>query len=614
MSDDHSLQRLVKKLDQDPALPSKDLYKVLVTIRTKHMSQESVLIQEGIVTKLVQHLKRPNAKIVDVVLSILGNLMLQDEARKQIKPHLRILTSILSTLSEESILARTCRSLANIAQDHECAKILKSLGLLLVLVKTLNELKAAKAKAPAVRALRILGSLEKKEKLLSSNAIAAISSCLSTEDEELLKAVTKCLAKFTNHGCDNFIALQIQGEGQGFQRLVECCKHESRGIWEPALASLVNLSFVESLRPNLGNAGVIFTFIIKAQENGANGLSPGDFFRTISALCLYCHESVNRMKIRDAGGLRLFVAILQDEAKDKIIKDKIIKSLMQFAYDDSSLKVLQYVGLVPALVKMIECYNVINKVTRDHTCEDFICNIKHDVDEMPNKVVDTNDSFAHNDKSSDENKEESNEAEIEALINEESNHEFVEEPRTEERQYRINSPSYREVQGEVEEFAKIRAAGSSWMSSSTLGLSPFHSRSPSASPRSSSPVPSYHASCLSSAESSPMTDPEERCPPTYSPIETFSDEEDDSNVTSNEKQQPSTSSKRPLDSQESWSSPKRPSISSSPSYITMYQPMYLPPTIKRSFSTSSATSNSIPEEQTQTGMILQILSRYVETF
>ena len=56
-----------------------------------------------------------------------------------------------------------------------------------------------------------LGSLEKKEKLLASNAIASIcSTSLMSNDEELLKTVTKCLAKFTNHGCDHFVALQIQ--------------------------------------------------------------------------------------------------------------------------------------------------------------------------------------------------------------------------------------------------------------------------------------------------------------------------------------------------------------------------------------------------------------------
>ena len=90
----------------------------------------------------------------------------------------------------------------------------------------------------------------------------------------------------------------------------------------------------------LGNAGVIWTLIVKANLTGSDGLGPQDYFRTVSALCLYCHESVNRMKIRDAGGLRLFVTILQDDVKaTKIVKDKIIKSLMQFAYDDLSLKV-----------------------------------------------------------------------------------------------------------------------------------------------------------------------------------------------------------------------------------------------------------------------------------
>ena len=40
------------------------------------------------------------------------------------------------------------------------------------------------------------------------------------------------------------------------------------------------------------------------------------------------------------GGLRLFVAILQDDinTSNKVVKDKIIKSLMQFSYDDLSLK------------------------------------------------------------------------------------------------------------------------------------------------------------------------------------------------------------------------------------------------------------------------------------
>lgn len=145
---------LLGKLDQDPALASKDLYRVLVTIRTKYMDDVSTLIECGAVPRLVQHLKRPNSKIVDIVLSILGNLMLHEEARKQIRTNLRVLTSILTSLDEETILGRTCRVLANVAQDSENAKLLRSQGLLSILVKTLNEMKNVKAKASVIRAIR----------------------------------------------------------------------------------------------------------------------------------------------------------------------------------------------------------------------------------------------------------------------------------------------------------------------------------------------------------------------------------------------------------------------------------------------------------------------------
>ena len=60
------------------------------------------LVEKGVVTKLVHHLKRPNSKIVDVVLSILGNLSINPIARKQLKGNVKNLTPIFQ-LNEESI-------------------------------------------------------------------------------------------------------------------------------------------------------------------------------------------------------------------------------------------------------------------------------------------------------------------------------------------------------------------------------------------------------------------------------------------------------------------------------------------------------------------------------
>ncbi len=595
---EQTLVKLLRKLQQEPSLPSKDIYKVLVVIRTKYML-ESVLIEHNVVESLVQLLERPNSKVVDISLSILGNLMLHESARRQVKPHVRVLITVLNSLSEENILARTCRVLANIAQDSDIARILKNSNLLPVLVKILNEFKNPKAKASGVRALKVLGALEKRENLLSSNAIASISSSLITnDDEELLKSVCKCLVKFTNHGCDHFVAMQIQGEGQGFQRLVDCCSHQSRSVWEPALATLVNLSFIGSLRPNLGNAGAIWTFIVRANDQ-TNALSPGDYFRTISALCLYCHESVNRMKIRDAGGLRLFVSILQNG--EKMVQNKIIKSLMQFAYDDLSLKVLQYVGLVPALVKLLQHHN--DALFHKHSCEEFICDI-HAEDSVVESIAAKKDSATlesnphHLQDTEDQDQEDALDI-SEAAIDESEPQE--ERDQEQEKQYRINSPSFRQVRDEVEEFARIRSSlpgSSSWMSSdySRVGLSPLHSRSPSASPRSSSPVPSYHT--LSSAESSPMSDPGDRCP-TYSPIETFSDDGEDD--------EPAALA--------------TPAILSPPaakkSKVVYYQSIYSPPReMIRSDSTSSSTNKAVDimtDDDSQISMILQILSRLAQS-
>ena len=142
-------------------------------------------------------------------------------------------------------------------------------------------------------------------------------------------------------------------------------------------------------------------------------------------------------------------------------------------------------------------------------------------------------------------------------------------------------------------------------SSSRLGMSPLYSRSPSASPsRSSSPTPSYDAASLSSAASSPISDPEDRCP-TYSPVETFSDEEgaDDTIGGTLQHEVPS-------------SPPKKKSKVKSSSYVSMYQPMYvMPSNFKRSISSSSWQSGTKPNSITDNShinIILQILSRLAQ--
>ena len=107
-------------------------------------------------------------------------------------------------------------------------------------------------------------------------------------------------------------------------------------------------------------------------------------------------------------------------------------------------------------------------------------------------------------------------------------------------------------------------------------------------------------------------------PPTYSPIETFSEEEEEeseSTLPSTSTNYASSGSKQNNQTGNgggSFTGNPAKKAKMSPSYITMYQPMYLPPTpVKRSMSTSSTSTKTqaVSEDNTQMGLILQILSR-----
>jgi hypothetical protein len=58
----------------------------------------------------------------------------------------------------------------------------------------------------------------------------------------------------------------------------------------------------------------------------------------VLALCHLCAESVNRAKIRCAGGLPLILRIARDSSA-KSLRPFILKALVQFLYDEASLKV-----------------------------------------------------------------------------------------------------------------------------------------------------------------------------------------------------------------------------------------------------------------------------------
>ena len=61
------------------------------------------------------------------------------------------------------------------------------------------------------------------------------------------------------------------------------------------------------------------------------------------------------MKLREYGGLALFIRLLNDPSKESL-HDRVINSLLQFAYDDLGLRVLQHHGIIPCLVGFVLRY------------------------------------------------------------------------------------------------------------------------------------------------------------------------------------------------------------------------------------------------------------------
>lgn len=308
------------------------------------------------------------------------------------------------------------------------------------------------------------------------------------------------------------------------------------------------------------------------------GLSSKEIAHCVTALCLFCRESVNRMKIRECHGLRLIVAILNDFTLYKLF-DRIVNSLLQFSFDSASLSTLQNEGLVQTLVSYIWAYT--EKYGVVHQCSDEkapllrYCANEDDPD-LPHgfnpsglpEMVDEDDVLDANDIPEDivppePEAEEDNQMEPVDLNDEEIAAMNLQDPPSENNVkepivFRVNSPSYQAVQDEYSEIMRRQEAmaNSLWVKGPAQE-GPSGPGSPDRSPYpwmgspEQSPGYSLEGSPVSLASRSPQKSPERGSPLTlpkysplpfepqinddqeediqsiYSPVERFSDDEED---------------------------------------------------------------------------------------
>ena len=544
----------------------KSVMRGLVEVRTKVLSTgegTARLLEAGLVASLVSLLDRTNTRLLELVLSCLANLLLESEARLQLRAAGGVarLLAIVENLEEEGVVCRAWRALANCClAPHSLLASLHCQGLATTLAKALATLEGQASRLVLVRCARVAGPTVQHRAALQQEGVLGRLAELALEqgggEAVLAKALAKSMATLSlgaGAACgESLVAatpVLVAWAGGGEGKLAD-----------HALAALVNMSELAWLRPRLGNEGVVECLV--AAFPRLEGRMVGC---VVTALCLYCRESVNRVKLREGGGCRLLVEVLRSRQPAlMVLHDRVLNSLLQFIYDNRSLNVLMDHGLVLGLVVLLEDH--LARVEEGREGQVCLCGGEEQEVEVEEEQEVREEAP--------ETQEALNTAADEPKIEEKEPTEELERPSKPNPVFRLTSPSYQAVQWELEQFQQLREArekgqvtsggrSPEWSPTSPSSLPVSPDRSPPSlschfSPSyslTSSPSHSYSPSyspCPSSysPSSSPPYSPQE---PNYSPVENFSDEELDvapqpSDKTPITEDSPTKSDARPLGS------------------------------------------------------------------
>lgn len=315
------------------------------------------LRENKVLRDLVNLLHKPNEKILDVTLSILGNCCLDSDCRNEVVSHGIVgpLATVIQNIARDSIQCRACRLIGNLAQEPCIAELLHNERITASIVAVLvsDSGSSTGTRQMAVRALRMLWSVtSQREQMLNCQVVRAVALLLpvnqkNSGEQHLLLAIVKALAAFTNHRSDE-CAQQVQGSGSGYQHLVSLVANSH--LKHLALACICNLCYTSSSRPALGSVGTVETIIEELFSDQQN--NTGLRTEMVLALCYLCRESVNRAKIRHAGGLPLMLRIIRN-CSTATVRSSVFNALVQFLYDENSLQVLLKEGLVAILVDKV---------------------------------------------------------------------------------------------------------------------------------------------------------------------------------------------------------------------------------------------------------------------
>ncbi|KAM7371530.1 hypothetical protein PAMP_008759 [Pampus punctatissimus] len=343
-------------------------WRALVAIRTQHIKGDKVGIArfrtQGGLRPLLDLLGHPECsrKTLDLALSILANCCTELETRIEVRKldGINVVVDILKrNMALETVQNRAARALGNLAMDPESSTLIHSAGgvpLLLLCVSLSSAPSSPTAASPkdpcpklecvqsAARALLYLSDTPSNRlSLLTQGALSALTPLIAPEyPQGLRRAALRTIHELTR-SCGIECAREVSRSGVLAQLGVMASGESGKPFEELALKTLANMCSQGCLRPLVGSLGVIQKF---TEEVKRDPVKSGVFLK---ALCLCCKEAVNRVKVKESGGLEVLISFLAAHQSHPLSRLTIL-ACVDFVFDETAMEQLQELGLVPLLV------------------------------------------------------------------------------------------------------------------------------------------------------------------------------------------------------------------------------------------------------------------------
>lgn len=175
-----------------------------------------------------------------------------------------------------------------------------------------------------------------------------------------LKAMRTFLITHEMHRDFERCTLQMEAgkDKEGYKALIWCCRNGNN----LAIELFCHICQSTNCRLALGILNAV-ELLVTLTKNGNGGISR----HVLDTLCLFCRESVHRMKMKAAGGLEVLVRLLKQPELEKY-HSTLLDALLQFQYCDNSIVTLTKHGLLEIMMTKLTD-SVVDITVMDETRE-----------------------------------------------------------------------------------------------------------------------------------------------------------------------------------------------------------------------------------------------------